>query len=202
MARSTAVGNETALVIERAALDAFYEKGYHGATIREIAGRAGIGVSTLFHHYPSKAAMLERLLSRAVVETRMDLEVAIEGLEDPCDRLAAGVRAMVISHCERLALSFLAQSEYRRLVEPAREPIRQRRRRLQGVFDEIVEAGIEAGEMHCDNPRVVARAIVSLTTAVAHWFQPGGELGVEDVAQTYVAMALRMVGAAVPAEPR
>ncbi|MGH3803730.1 MAG: TetR/AcrR family transcriptional regulator, partial [Pseudonocardiaceae bacterium] len=41
-----------------AALAAFVEKGYDGASIREIASRSGLSVPGLYHHYPSKQALL------------------------------------------------------------------------------------------------------------------------------------------------
>jgi hypothetical protein len=41
-----------------AALEAFVEQGYHGTSIRDVASRSGLSVPGLYHHYPSKQAML------------------------------------------------------------------------------------------------------------------------------------------------
>ncbi len=43
-----------------AALDAFYEKGFHGASVRDIARRVGVTVPALYYHYDSKEACWSR----------------------------------------------------------------------------------------------------------------------------------------------
>src|SRR5881275_1301446 len=78
--------------ILEAALDTFAAKGYHGATIREIAGRANVSVAGLYHHFPSK----QRLLERVMADTMDDLIAATEAMvneagEDPRARLEAAV---------------------------------------------------------------------------------------------------------------
>jgi AcrR family transcriptional regulator len=44
--------------IEEAAREVFAERGFHKATTREIAKRAGVGVATLFVYAPDKAQLL------------------------------------------------------------------------------------------------------------------------------------------------
>jgi AcrR family transcriptional regulator len=185
----------TADTIEWAALEVFYEKGYHGASIRAIGAAANIGVATLFHHYPTKAAILDRILHRAVDHMQADLDDAIDGLTDPVERLAMAVRALVIAHCERQSQSFVAQSELRSVPDDAEAEIRRKRRRVQAVFDDSVEDGLAAGVFACEHPREVARAIVSMGTQVASWYHAGHGLTPAEVADIYVEMALRLVGA-------
>ncbi len=45
-----------------AALDAFYEKGFHGASVRDIARRVGVTVPALYYHYDSKEGLLVALV--------------------------------------------------------------------------------------------------------------------------------------------
>jgi len=42
------------LKIERAALQLFTRKGFHGTTVREIANRAGISMGKLYIYYDTK----------------------------------------------------------------------------------------------------------------------------------------------------
>jgi AcrR family transcriptional regulator len=56
-------------VIESAAMDVFAERGYHGASIDEIARRSGVTAPVIYDHFESKAALHGRLLER----TRDDL---------------------------------------------------------------------------------------------------------------------------------
>lgn len=45
-----------------ACIEAFSETGFHGATMRDIAQRAGISHTGLMHHYPDKAGLLIEVL--------------------------------------------------------------------------------------------------------------------------------------------
>lgn len=51
-------------VIEGAALDVFAERGYHGASIEEIARRSGVTPPVIYDHFASKLDLHKRLLER------------------------------------------------------------------------------------------------------------------------------------------
>jgi AcrR family transcriptional regulator len=51
-------------VIEQAALEVFAERGYHGASIDEIARRSGVTPPVLYDHFASKLDLHKRLLER------------------------------------------------------------------------------------------------------------------------------------------
>lgn len=51
-------------VIERAAAEVFATRGYHGASIDEIAARAGVTAPVIYDHFGSKLDLHRRLLER------------------------------------------------------------------------------------------------------------------------------------------
>jgi AcrR family transcriptional regulator len=51
-------------VVERAALEVFAERGYHGASMDEIASRSGVTPPVVYDHFASKLALHKRLLER------------------------------------------------------------------------------------------------------------------------------------------
>jgi AcrR family transcriptional regulator len=51
-------------VIERVATEVFAERGYHGASIDEIARRSGVSAPVVYDHFASKQDLFERLLVR------------------------------------------------------------------------------------------------------------------------------------------
>src|SRR4051794_10743987 len=57
-------GRATREEILDAAMQLFGEVGYRTASLREVAARVGISHPGLLHHFPSKAALLEAVLSR------------------------------------------------------------------------------------------------------------------------------------------
>jgi TetR/AcrR family transcriptional regulator len=59
--------DETRVRILSAAEEVFGERGYAGATTREIAERAGIGKRMLFYYFPTKDAVYRAVLERIIV---------------------------------------------------------------------------------------------------------------------------------------
>lgn len=55
-------GQQTKEGILRAAVTLFAEKGFEGAGIRELAGRAGVPQSLLYYHFRNKEAILQELI--------------------------------------------------------------------------------------------------------------------------------------------
>lgn len=49
---------ETRRLIREAAYDLFEARGYEKTTMRQLASRAGVGLGTIFQHFPDKASLL------------------------------------------------------------------------------------------------------------------------------------------------
>ena len=61
---------ERRVLIEQAATELFAERGYHRASMEEIAERAGISVPVLYDHYESKQKLHRGLLEHHFAELR------------------------------------------------------------------------------------------------------------------------------------
>jgi AcrR family transcriptional regulator len=71
-------------VIERAALEVFGERGYHGASIEEICRRSGVTPPVLYDHFESKLDLHKRLLERTRDEL-LDMWREQLGGDDPAE---------------------------------------------------------------------------------------------------------------------
>ena len=61
-ARPQARGRATRRKIMAAAESLFARRGYESSTMADVAERAGVGVGTLYHHFPDKRALLLALI--------------------------------------------------------------------------------------------------------------------------------------------
>jgi AcrR family transcriptional regulator len=188
-------GAEAQRQILRAALRAFTRKGYYGATIRQIADEAGVSVAGLYHHFPSKGELLERIMDdtmdRLIVATQ---ESVARAGDDPVAQLRAAVAAHVQFHIEFQRESFVGNSELRSLAGPGRERILAKRDRQRRVFDTAVAAGIESGVYLVPYPSEASRAVVTMCTAVASWYRRDGALQPEEIVERFCTLALHLVG--------
>jgi AcrR family transcriptional regulator len=187
---------DTSQVITDAAIRLFCDRGYHGTSIRDIAGEANVGIATLFHHHKNKLALLRTIMNAGFDDllARMDEAVAAAG-EDPTQRLGAAVRTHVRCHCERPMESTIATSELRSVEPPVREELAAKRDRVHRIFADAIAAGVATGDFACDTPRETARAVHAMCSAVTGWYRADGPMSPEDMGELYVGMALRLVGA-------
>ena len=90
---------ETRERILAAALAAFAENGFDGATTREIAARADVPLGLLRYYFGGKLKLWQAAVDRAFAEMREALETAIavppEDSKDPLAGIRAGIRAHV-----------------------------------------------------------------------------------------------------------
>jgi AcrR family transcriptional regulator len=78
-----------------AALDVFSGRGYHAASIDEIAQQAGISKALIYEHFPSKKDLHASLLERHVQEIFERLAGSAAGPDPGEVRLRAGVDAFL-----------------------------------------------------------------------------------------------------------
>ncbi|UCE83997.1 MAG: TetR/AcrR family transcriptional regulator [Deltaproteobacteria bacterium] len=65
-----------------AALEVFSYKGFHGATVDEIAERAKLGKGTVYRHFHSKQSLFSELISSKVAELERAVSGAIDAQAD------------------------------------------------------------------------------------------------------------------------
>jgi AcrR family transcriptional regulator len=196
-ARGRASGSsDTAQVITEAAIRLFGDRGYHGTSIRDIAGEANVGIATLFHHHKSKLALLRKIMNAGFDDllARMDEAVVAAG-DDPTRRFRAAVRPHVRCQSESPMESAIATSELRSVEPPVREELAAKRDRVHRIFADAIAAGVADGAFACDTPRETARAVHAMCAAVSGWYRADGAMSPQDVGELYVGMALRLVGA-------
>jgi AcrR family transcriptional regulator/transcriptional regulator with XRE-family HTH domain len=177
------------------ALAAFVELGYSGASIRDIAQRAGLSVPGVYHHWPTKQHLLVALLDLTMADLAERSRAARAEGDGPVQRFSALVECLALFHTHRRELGFIGASEMRSLEPAARARIAAARLEQQRMVDDEVLAGCRRGLMTTPLPREAARAVVTLCTALPQWWSPNGPSSPETVAAQYVDFGLDLVRA-------
>ncbi|MBW0102881.1 TetR family transcriptional regulator [Pseudonocardia sp. KRD291] len=177
-----------------AALEEFLDTGYHGATVRGIAARAGLSVSGIYHYYPSKQAMLVRILDLTMTDLLVRAESARAQGHDPVERFGLLVENLALFHTHRKELGFVGATEMRSFEAGNREKIAELRTVQQRMVDREVTHAVREGRFRSDRPHEAARAVVTMCTALPTWWRRDGPLSPEQVAEQYVGFALELMG--------
>jgi len=164
--------------ILRAAVEVMGRDGYEGASLRDMAARAGVSVAALYYHFPSKLDLLREFIDDAyeIVLTRIERRLGLVGPSSSA-RLDEAVGTLVASvlHDDFAQLAAnVAWREHTRLPPPERRSIDEKRARLLDLVAGIVADGVAAGDLATAEPREAARAIVTLSTTLV---EPYAEIG-------------------------
>ncbi len=180
-------GTDTAIL--RAAAVLIAERGYHGASMRDLGRAVGLQMASLYHHFGSKQELLVAIMREAMADLTAVVREAVDAAgTDPHDRLAAAIRAHVRFHTERRPEVIVADAELRALEEPGRSEIIALRDRHQAIFRAPVE------ELGIACAGIVTSAIITMCTDVATWFRPAGPLDADEVAEVFVRLAFEGIG--------
>jgi TetR/AcrR family transcriptional regulator, mexCD-oprJ operon repressor len=111
-------------------------------SLGQVAASACVSRTTLYHHFPSRAALLDALTDRSVGEVCAALESARPSEGAPAEAMDRALKAtwQVVGHYRGLVLinpRRLGRDELRRRLEPALEPVRSliARGQRSGAFD-------------------------------------------------------------------
>lgn len=179
-----------------AAIDSFVETGYHGATMRSLAQRAGMSVPGVYHHYRDKQALLVRALDLTMDELHWRVRAARDEGAAAITRVALIVEALALFHTHRRELAFIGASEMRSLEPANRARISASRNQIQYLLDDEIDAAVAEGSLTTRHPRDAGRAIATMCTSLPQWFRIDGPSSPEQIASEYAGFALDLLGRA------
>ncbi|MDL5159907.1 TetR family transcriptional regulator [Actinomycetospora termitidis] len=193
----TGRGNEAAIL--NAALDAFGTAGFHGASMRDVAKRAGTSLSNLYNYVPSKSRLLAEVLRRANDELAARLRAAVDDAgDDAVSRLREAVRAYIRFIVEHQVAMVVSTNEVRYLTGADRASLVAERDATQAVFEGIVAQGVAEGAFRTPYPDDAARTVLTALGAVAGWYRPDGRLSRGQLAEQQARYALALLEAPLP----
>jgi AcrR family transcriptional regulator len=176
------------------ALDAFFELGYHGTSVRDIARRAGLTVPALYYHHENKEAILYRLLDGSISSVIERCKHAIaEAPDEPGGVFCNVIECLVLymaQHGKRAAMD----AEIRALGPENRRRYVAKRIIVEEMVESAIRDGVEQGVFEVSSAHETVRAILGMIWAITVWYKPGGKMSPADVAARYVDIALHTVG--------
>jgi TetR/AcrR family fatty acid metabolism transcriptional regulator len=128
----------------------FAEKGFRGARISDIAGAAGVADGTIYLYFRNKEDLLLTIFEEKVGEILGRLNAALDGVDDPLDR----IRAFAGFHFHQLRthpeLAQVLQVELRQSSRFLRDYRPEKLWQYLDVFDGLLRAGQDAGVLRGD----------------------------------------------------
>jgi len=175
----------------RAAASVFAEKGFHGASTKDIAAHMGIKQGSLYYYFKSKEEALGEVCRYGIEEYVEHME-SIAASDQPFEsKLMATITSHLGSYRERNEALKVHNDERLYLPEEKRATLKklgsQYRQQLEGIFEEGVASGALRKSLDC---HFAAQTVISMCNGWGDIIVREPELDLFDTIQKCTDMIL------------
>ena len=175
--------------------EVFARRGYHGTGIAELCIANDLGKGALYHYIGSKEELLAAIHDRVMDEVIASGERVAAAAGKPSKQLAMlGDELLdIITRYPDHVWVFL--HEFPALTGERAEQFRTRRRQFERRVEDILQAGVDAGEFRDIDPRLTAMAWFGMHNYTYLWLKREGALSAHDVAQRFADIFITGIAA-------
>jgi AcrR family transcriptional regulator len=169
----------------------FRQKGFHAASMQDIAQAVNLQKASLYHHVSSKQEILLLLLDRA-------LDMLIEQTESvmaqplPMDeKLRQAMCVYLQTMLDNFDLAAVLLLEHRSLEPQYHVRHIPRRDRFERLWRDLIREGCDRGLFVCSNTALVTRSLLGVLNWTITWYSPQGEFSPVQLAEQYADLFLK-----------
>jgi AcrR family transcriptional regulator len=162
----------------------FGERGYAGASMDELARRAGVTKPVVYELFGSKDGVFEACVDRSIAGLAESVAAAVRSEAEPEARLRAGGLAFLrFAAGNRVAWDLMSMGG--RFAEQARAVRSSQADLIRDLMAEIAVEGTDPRELE-----VAAHAVNAAYEGVAHWMWEHPDIPIEQLADWIVQLLL------------
>jgi AcrR family transcriptional regulator len=168
-----------------AAVSIFRKKGYHAASMQDLADAVGLQKASLYYYVSSKEDLLLSIYERLTGAFTKQLEEVVDARIPPVDKLRRAVEIHVVALGEQLELFTVYLNEQKFLNGAPRSRIRAEAERHSELLEAILQEGIQKHALRKCNVKITARAIIGMCNWIYQWYSPEGKLTPHEIAHIF-----------------
>ena len=176
--------------ILEAAAQVFRQKGFHGASMSDIAKAVNLQKASLYHHVSSKQEILLEILDRAL-QLLLERISGITNQNIPTDKK---LRLMIHEYMQILAenvdLATVLLFEHRALERRQHARHVPNRDKFESLWRDVLEEGVNKKLFKCNDIPLSVRALLGLMNWTITWYRPDGEKTIEQISDDYSNLLL------------
>ena len=192
MAR-TAEARKKLREICRVAARVFYEKGYDGASMQEIAEAVGLTKAGLYHHVSSKDTLLFEIMNYGMDILDESVLAKVKDIADPLEKL----RQTILGHIDLVVRArdmeiTVILHENRSLKGKMRQEINARKRAYIGYLEGLIARVQEqSGAPPKVSPHIAAFAVLGMINWLYQWYHLEGPIKEEEISRAFADFFFR-----------
>lgn len=180
--------DEKLATILKAAAAIFAEKGYHRASIRDIAAATGISLSGLYYYFSSKEELLFLIQDHCFGTILERLEADLRSVREALDRLRIVIRNHLSFFVNNMREMKVLSHEADSLTSEYRHEVNAKKRRytevVTGILSELRPEGSAV------DLRVATFALFGMMNWIYNWYHADRDVGVDELVENMMHIFL------------
>ena len=161
------------------------QKGYHAASMQDIARAVNLQKASLYHHVSSKQEILLLLLNQGLDLLTERLEAVVVQPISPEEKLRQAMSTYLQTLAEYESLSAVLLLEHRSLEPELHDLHIPRRDRFERIWRDLIQDGMDEGVFACASPSIAARAVLGVMNWTITWYRYDGPLSAGEIAAEF-----------------
>lgn len=160
----------------------FWQKGYLGTSINDIAKAAKINKAIVYYYFKNKAFLLYEIMS-GILGGLIDLGIQISNSGfSPRAKLEALIENHVKWQASNYGFSGIGYMERKNLPPKLLHDYILLRDEYEKLFHETIKEGIACGDFQCADAKLACLFSLGLVNSIILWYKPKGKLSPETIA--------------------
>jgi len=174
-----------------AAAQVFRQKGFHGASMSDIAAAVNVQKASLYHHVSSKQEILLALLDRALAMLTEHISAIATQNITPDQKLRLMIRGYLTGLAENADLTSVLLFEHRSLDKKSHARHVPFRDKFEKLWHDVLEEGVQKKIFVLSDTGLAVRAIMGVMNWTLTWYRPEGGKSIEQIADEYSEFILK-----------
>lgn len=167
----------------------FSIKGYHATTTRELSEEMGLTKSTLYHYIEGKEDVLFAICMQAMQRISLAARQAVEEQSAADEKIAAFVRAHMMTLLTDQAENRVMLVELRNLTGAAGAKVRAQRREYEQFLADLMDSAQRQAILRDDvSSRLLSLELLGMMNWTTFWYSAKTEAGPAEIADLYVTL--------------
>jgi AcrR family transcriptional regulator len=174
-----------------AAAQIISQKGYHAASMQDIAQAVNLQKASLYYHISSKQEILLALLDRALDLLIEHIQAVISQPLPPEEKLRNAIDAYLQAMLDHRDLAAVLLLEHRSLQPEMRSKHIPRRDRFERLWRDLILEGVQQSVFACKDPAMASRSLLGVLNWTITWYRPDGKSTPEQIGKQYGDLFLK-----------
>lgn len=179
--------------ILKSAAAAFRRRGYHGASVDEIARALEMTKGNLYYYFRNKEAILfacHEYSLDGLLALLADVQAAPSAPDVKLRTLVLAIVHLILDQLQGTALTLDLQA----LSSPLQRKVIARRDAFDRGLRAIIQDGMDQGIFMPGDPKMAGFAVMGAVNWIAQWFDPAGPMTSDEIGRAFADYLVRGMG--------